>query len=294
MNTHSNTNANTASNNELKVLIVEDSKIEAKFTANLLKKNGYIVVSERVETGEEMIEALENRKWDIVISDYQLPDFNGMEALKIFMERDIDIPFILVSGKIGEETAVDLMKMGAHDYIMKGNTARLIPAIKSHLKQAASRRDKKRLENALRDSEAQYRGFFENAAIGIFRCTEQGTLTDANLYLARSMGYTDIQDFVKSAVTLTPEILDIDTHTAKTVSLKEQSEISGNFEATFHRQDGSVMDANINVWALRDETGNVSYLEGTIEDITERKEIERKLREMEQLHESIIDLTSNL
>ncbi|MCH6255301.1 response regulator [Puniceicoccaceae bacterium K14] len=293
MNTHQENSVQTPEN-ELKVLIVEDSKIEAKFTANLLKKNGYAVVSERVETAVEMNEALNNRKWDIIISDYQMPDFCGMEALKIFMEREIDIPFILVSGKIGEETAVDLMKMGAHDYIMKGNTARLIPAIKSHLKQAASRRDKKRLENALRESEAQYRGFFENAAIGIFRCTEQGTLTDANLNLAQSMGYEGVQDFIRSAITLVPEIHNPDTREAHTVSIREQAEVKGNFEGIFHRKDGSIMEANINVWALRDESGSISYLEGTIEDITERKQIERKLREMEQLHESIIDLTSNL
>lgn len=287
-------NASQVPENELKVLIVEDSKIEAKFTVNLLKKNGYAVVTERVETAEEMNSALDRLKWDIVISDYQMPDFDGMKALEIFMARGIDIPFILVSGKIGEETAVDLMKMGAHDYIMKGNTARLIPAIKSHLKQAASRRDKKRLEHSLRESEAQYRGFFENAAIGIFRCTEQGTLTDANNYLARSMGFDSISSFLKSAITLSPEIHDADTRVARTVNLKEQAQKQGNFEATFHRQDNTVMEANINVWALRGEDGQITFLEGTIEDITERKEIERKLREMEQLHESIIDLTSNL
>ena len=84
-----------------------------------------------------MRNALSERKWDIIISDYQMPDFDGARALKVFQEHELDIPFILVSGKIGEEMAVDLMKMGAHDYIMKGNTARLVPAIKSHLEYRA-------------------------------------------------------------------------------------------------------------------------------------------------------------
>ena len=93
---------------DLRVLIVEDSKIEAKLTANLLKKNGYNVVHERVETEGEMVKAIEEHKWDIVISDFQMPNFDGTLALEVFQRYDLDIPFILVSGKIGEETAVDL------------------------------------------------------------------------------------------------------------------------------------------------------------------------------------------
>ena len=163
---------------------------------------------ERVETEPEMNAALDQHKWDLIISDYSMPDFDGMRALQVFIERDMDIPFILVSGKIGEEMAVDLMKMGASDYIMKGNTARLIPAIKAHLKQAAERRDKKRLELALRESEAQYRGFFQHAAIGIFRCSVTGTLTDANMNLAQSFGYGTPQEFMQAVEVLQPEIHD--------------------------------------------------------------------------------------
>lgn len=279
---------------ELRVLIVEDSKIEAKFTANLLKKNGYAVTHERVETEDEMALALDQHKWDIIISDYQMPDFCGKRALEIFIERSLEIPFILVSGKIGEEMAVDLMKMGASDYIMKGNTARLIPAIKAHLKQSAERREKKRLESALRESEAQYRGFFENAAIGIFRCSTNGRLTDANQNLAASFGYATPAAFMTGVDTLKPEIHDQDTRQARSVQLMEQVNVSGRFEALFHRQDGTIMEANVNVWAMNGEDGSPSYLEGTVEDVTERNQMERKLREMEQLHESIIDLTSNL
>ncbi|EDY83645.1 response regulator receiver domain protein [Verrucomicrobiia bacterium DG1235] len=282
------------SKGKLRVLIVEDSKIEAKFTANLLKKNGYDVLSERVETEEDMKHQLDGQEWDIIISDYQMPEFDGMRALELFQKYELDIPFILVSGKIGEETAVDLMKMGAHDYIMKGNTARLLPAIESHLKDAANRRDKHRLESKLRESEAQYRGFFENAAIGIFRCDSECNLLDVNHFLAAALGFETTDDCIAVSEKLIPEVYDSDTHKAATVDLAAEAEEGGRFEAIFHRRDNTVMEAIINVWAIQDESSQSIYLEGTIEDVTEQREMERKLREMEQLHESLIDLTSNL
>lgn len=282
------------SKGKLRVLIVEDSKIEAKFTANLLKKNGYEVITERVETRDDMQEQLDCHDWDIVISDYQMPEFDGMQALELFQTYDLDIPFILVSGKIGEESAVDLMKMGANDYIMKGNTARLLPAIETHLKEAANRREKLRLESKLRESEAQYRGFFENAAIGIFRCDESCNIIDVNNFLAAALGFESRDECIDVSEKLIPEIYDQDTHEAATVDLAEEAQKGGRFEAVFHRKDGTIMEAIINVWSIRDENTGSTYLEGTIEDVTEQREMERKLREMEELHESLIDLTSNL
>lgn len=282
------------SKGKLRVLIVEDSKIEAKFTANLLKKNGYEVTSERVETREDMKRQLDEHEWDIVISDFQMPEFDGMQALQLFQAYDLDIPFILVSGKIGEESAVDLMKMGAQDYIMKGNTARLIPAIESHLKDAATRREKTQLESKLRESEAQYRGFFENAAIGIFRCDAESRLLDVNNFLAQALGFSSREHCIDVSERLVPEIYDHQTHQAATIDLSEMASSGGRFEAIFHRHDSSIMEAIIHVWAIKDPSSNNVFLEGTIEDVTEQREMERKLREMEQLHESLIDLTSNL
>ena len=281
-------------NGKLSVLIVEDSKIEAKFTANLLKKNGYDVTTERVETEGTMKQQLDEREWDIIISDNQMPDFDGMGALKLFLQYNLDIPFILVSGKIGEEAAVDLMKMGANDYIMKGNTARLVPAIKSHLAEAKNRRERKLLEKKLHDSEAQYRGFFENAAIGIFRCSEQSELIDVNNYLAKAFGFESREDCIYVLEKLIPEEYDYQTQQASTVDLAERSNENGHFEAIFHRQDNTIMEAIVHVWAIKDESSQAVYLEGTIEDVTEQREMERKLREMEELHESLIDITSNL
>jgi diguanylate cyclase (GGDEF)-like protein/PAS domain S-box-containing protein len=141
----------------LAVLIVEDSESDSQLIVRLLKKAGYEVVSEQIETAEQMAATLEKRAWDMVISDYRLPQFDGNAALALLKEKQQDIPFIIVSGTIGEEAAVEMMKAGAHDYLMKGNLERLAPAVKRELDNAELRRQRKQADVALRENERRYR-----------------------------------------------------------------------------------------------------------------------------------------
>ena len=128
----------------IKLLLIEDSENDALILIYHLKKEGINVEYERVYSEVTVREALKNKKWDIVISDYAMPGFDGGEALKIFKEMDIEIPFIMISGTIGEDVAVQTMRNGAHDYLMKDNLTRLVPAIKRELIEAKNRRDKKK------------------------------------------------------------------------------------------------------------------------------------------------------
>jgi PAS domain S-box-containing protein len=136
----------------LNILIVEDSEDDAILLLRELRKGGYEPVSERVETPEAMKAALEKGKWDIVISDYVLPGFSGLAALSLLKESGQDLPFIVVSGNIGEDIAVGAMKAGAHDYIIKGKLARLVPAVDREIRDADVRREKRQAEEALRRS----------------------------------------------------------------------------------------------------------------------------------------------
>jgi DNA-binding NtrC family response regulator len=111
----------------LRVLIVEDSEFDAQMITSLIRKSGYDVITERVETAEVMQRSLQHKKWDIILSDYNLPTFSAPEALKLVQASGLDLPFIIISGGIGEATAVAAMKAGAHDYLMKGNLNRLSP-----------------------------------------------------------------------------------------------------------------------------------------------------------------------
>ncbi|MGA2507745.1 MAG: ATP-binding protein [Chitinispirillaceae bacterium] len=131
---------------KLRVLIVEDSEDDAIFLIREFQKSGYEIVHERVDTSESMKTALENRPWDLIIADYVLPSFSGLAALNVLKEKAIDLPFIIVSGNIGEDIAVEAMKAGAHDYIVKGKLKRLIPAVERELREAEVRRERRQDE----------------------------------------------------------------------------------------------------------------------------------------------------
>jgi DNA-binding NtrC family response regulator len=114
----------------INVLIVEDSQADTELIVHQLEKADYAVYFKQVETADEMNNELEKRKWDVIIADYKLPKFSAPAALALLQKTGSDIPFIVVSGVIGEETAVELMRSGAHDYLMKDKLARLVPALK--------------------------------------------------------------------------------------------------------------------------------------------------------------------
>jgi len=125
----------------LRVLMVEDSEDDALLLIRTLRKSGYDPAIERVQTAEDMTLALMNRPWDIVLCDYHLPGFSGTDAIALLMKMNLDIPLIVVSGAIGEETALDCIHRGAGDYIMKGNLARLGVAVgREHAREAQAGR----------------------------------------------------------------------------------------------------------------------------------------------------------
>ena len=134
----------------LHVLVIEDSEDDAALLDIELCRAGYAPESHRVETPEALSAALERRGWDLVIADYHLPRFDGLAALGLVKETGQDLPFIIVSGYITDETAVAAMKAGAHDYVMKDNLARLGQAVERELREAEVRRERRRAEEALR------------------------------------------------------------------------------------------------------------------------------------------------
>jgi DNA-binding NtrC family response regulator len=142
----------------IRVLFVEDSLSDAELILRQLTRGGFEVTEHwRVETGEDLLQALHDRPWDLVVCDYQLPRLNAPMALEIFKTAGMDIPFIIVSGTVGEEIAVSMMKSGAHDYLLKYNLARFVPAVQRELREASGRLERERSEAALRESEERYR-----------------------------------------------------------------------------------------------------------------------------------------
>ena len=154
-------------------MIVEDSEDDTLLIVYELKHGGYEPAYERVETAGAMRSALGRQAWDVVISDYTLPQFSALAALQVLKESGIDLPFIVVTGTIGEETAVDIMKAGAHDYVMKINLKRLLPAIERELREVQVRRQRRAAEKALQQNIKKLRGALDQTAIALASAIEK-------------------------------------------------------------------------------------------------------------------------
>ena len=146
----------------LNILVIEDSEDDAFLLLHELRKGGYDPGSVRVDTPGEMRAALQRQPWDLITSDYTMPHFSALDALAILQESGLDLPFIVVSGKIGEDQAVAAMKAGAHDYVMKNNLSRLVPAIERELREAEDRRKGRQAELALKNQFSQISTIFDS------------------------------------------------------------------------------------------------------------------------------------
>jgi PAS domain S-box-containing protein len=187
----------------LRVLLVEDSENDALLLLRQLKRGGYEPSSRRVDNAGEMAAALEDQDWDLVISDHSMPSFNSLAALDLVRGKGfVDLPFIIVSGRIGEDAAVSAMKAGAHDYLMKDNLARLNSAIERELREAEVRRRRREAEAALRDSETRFRLMIEQSPLSIQIFSPEGRTLRVNrsweelwgVTLEKIPGYNVLQD----------------------------------------------------------------------------------------------------
>ncbi|MDP2854313.1 MAG: PAS domain S-box protein [Smithellaceae bacterium] len=266
----------------LRVLIVEDSEDDVLLMIHALKKGGYDPLYERVEDAEAMRNALRKKPWDVILCDYQMPRFNGLAAIALLKETGIDIPLIMVSGAIGEETAVACMRLGARDYVMKGNLSRLVPVIERELEEAESRLQHKRTDEALQRSEQKYRLLVEsvNEAIVV---VQDGRAKFVNRGLEWA-GYTR-EEYLSIPImeTIHPEDREL-------VEQRYLKKINGDTTATRHIYRGVDKSGRIH-WievsaVLIDWEGRPATL-NLINDITESKQAEEEIIRLREDWESI-------
>jgi PAS domain S-box-containing protein len=265
-------------NKTLRVLSIEDSEDDAMLLLVELQRGGYQVEFKRVETASAMKEALSNQVWDIIISDYALPTFSAPGALAILKETELDLPFIIMSGTIGEESAVAALLAGAHDFLLKGHPARLIPVIERELREAQVRRAKKEAEAALRDSEARYRLLFESNPLPLWVYdVETLAFLAVNTAAIRHYGYSR-DEFLNMT------IKDIRPAEDVPALLEEISQLTvglGAVQVWRHRKkDMTIIDVEITAHDI--EFGARPARLVLSNDITERKRAEENLQRYNQ------------
>jgi len=270
---------------KLFVLIIEDSQEDAELVVNYLKKEGYDISYQRVDTANGMKKALENRKWDLILSDYAMPEFDVPSALAIFHESGDDIPFIVISGAIGEEKAVEMIKAGAHDYLMKDNMTRFASVIERELREARIRRDLVQAIAELKTSEEKYRSYLKNAPDGVFIADENGKYIEANHAATRITGFTE-KELLNMSISdlLPPDYLEWGLTHFNSLKTKGFS----NGEGIFVHKDGSRR-----WWSVDAVILTPTRFLGFTKDITERKKYELEVRkakeQFELLNQHLID-----
>src|SRR5215212_6011471 len=276
----------------LRVLLVEDSENDAILLLRELRRGGYQPIAQRVYTSEGMevaIRAAEERNepFQVVISDYYMPRFRAPDALGLLRELGYDVPFIVVSGKIGEDAAVEIMKAGANDYLTKENMSRLCPAIERELREAEVRRERERAEKALGLSEDRFRHLVEQIpAVTYVQEPIDSDTPKAITYMSPQyeamLGYPPEKEILDEEHWL--RVLHPDDR-ERVLAEELRTDETGEPYRIEYRQiarDGRVVWVHDEATLIRDEEGNALYWLGVQYDITEQKRIEEELRQSEE------------
>jgi PAS domain S-box-containing protein len=266
----------------LRVLIVEDSLDDAFLIVQELSGGGFEVISERVVSATAMQAALEVHPWDLIISDYTIPGFGGPAALALYQQKDLDIPFIIVSGVVGEALAVEMVKSGAHNYVMKDQLSRLVPAVRKELRAAQERRVRKQSEATA----AYISSMVESCDHAIIGTTLDGTVVSWNSGADHLFGYTAAEMVGHSGAVLVPDYRPEDLS-----EILQRIGAGGpveSCETALLRKDGRPVHVLLAVSAIKEANGRVIGASLVAHDITRRK-----LEEDERLA-LIQDLTAAL
>ncbi len=279
---------------ELKILIVEDMPSDVELVVYELRKAGLSFVYRTLDTQDAYMEALTEFGPDIILSDYSMPRFDGMSALKILRERNVDIPFIVVTGSLNEETAVECMKAGATDYLIKEHLRRLGQAVLTALDMSLIKKEKAKTEQALHESLEIYRiitGYMTDAVwltdldFKVIFCTPS---------LERSLGYTldELRAIPANQLLESTSLKAISDEIEDTITriLRDSSkDLRRSFEIEAIRKDGSKFWCDISITLVRDTNGSPVHFVCSGRDVTKRRKAQQALKESEERYRTLVE-----
>ena len=283
-----------------RILLVEDSEADAGLIKLALGKEWKDLVVERVNSAETMRSALGGGAWDVIVSDFAMPGFNAWGALDILHDSGLDLPFVLISGAIGEEEVVNLLKAGAHGFVAKNNLTRLVPVIERELRETESRREKARTEQALRESEERFRDFAEAASDWFWEMGPDLRFTHLTqrYYDVTGMKPQDIIGKRRDEIADFTQDSESEEKWREHCALLERHEPFRGYEFAGAGTGGFGYHTRISGLPVFDGNGEFLGYRGTGTDITERKRAEEALRRTEQLavqaHDHLIQAIETL
>ncbi len=257
----------------LRLLIVDDAEADATLMKRELRRSGYELTTRRVDTAEGVTGALSSEPWDLVLSDFQMPGLTGFEALRLVREHSADLPFVVVSGTIGEELAVELLRAGANDYLLKDRMARLGAAVERALREADERRVRREAQEALRESEERFRTLVDSMDDVVFSLDRHGRIDGLYGRVPAEFGPVAQNVIGQSLSEL------FGGHDVLPPQQAVQQALGGHqtlFELAFDTGSG-VRTFHIRLSARRDAGGEITGLVGIGRDITSQKEVQAQL-----------------
>src|SRR5450830_1440189 len=270
----------------LRIVLIEDNSDDALLVVREVEHTGYAVQAQRVQTAEELRDALAQGTWDLVLADYSLPHFSATEGLAILKEAGLDVPFIIVSGCIGEEMAVQLIKNGAAGYVMKDHLSLLGPAVQRELREADERRRKRDAERSLAESEERYRVLVESQTDLIIKTDPEGRSLYANPTYCALFG-KNLQELTTSSYQPMIHPDDASAVAGATAGLFYPP-YSCRYEARAMTVDGWRW-IEWNARAELDSQDTIVALLGSGRDITDRKQAEEEIQRERTFFDQLVE-----
>ncbi|HEV2992276.1 MAG TPA: response regulator [Candidatus Angelobacter sp.] len=264
----------------IRILVLEDNAIDAKLALRKAKETGLEITADVVTNSQQFIKYFQSQPYDLVLGDYRLPDWTGLEALRWLRSAGYDTPFILVTGTLGDELAVECMKEGANDYVLKDKLDRLPFAIHRALEEYQLRQDRDRAERARRQSEEQFRSIVEGAPFGICQMDENGQIQIANPALVAMLGYASEL-----------ELLSIDTvrqvgrgpaDMQKALAQLQSQPSSARPELTWRQKGGKEIFVRLAGTRIHAAGGKATY-NVFVEDVTQQRALERQFQHSQKM-----------